>query len=335
MSPSSLALVRAERDIRLQRPAFGLAGNRGAYTLRAMLAPRWVRGAVPLALAVACHGALLTGAPRPAWAQPSQKGGVTSLILKGSELFDDQQYEESIQTLSAALVRPGTSQQDKIEIYRLLAYNYITLKRTEEADAAVRGIFVLDETFKLPATESPRFRDFFEATRSKWEAEGKPGKAETGGTAATEKPIKMVHASPAQVEPGTAVKLTGTIEDPDARVRGIQLNYRTGSKGKFVSAVGAYSMGQFRASIPSSAVKPPLVEYYLEALDKGGLPLTSRGDAATPLRIAVPEPQSSSVFTSPFFWIPVGVVLVGGAVVTALIVSNASNTSTVSVKVRE
>jgi len=90
VSPSSLALVRAERDIRLQRPAFGLAGNRGAYTLRAMLAPRWVRGAVPLALAVACHGALLTGAPRPALAQPSQKGGVTSLILKGSELFDDQ-----------------------------------------------------------------------------------------------------------------------------------------------------------------------------------------------------------------------------------------------------
>jgi len=36
----------------------------------------------------------------------------TALIQRGSALFDDQQYEESIQTLSAALVRPGTSQQD-------------------------------------------------------------------------------------------------------------------------------------------------------------------------------------------------------------------------------
>ena len=299
-------------------------------------APGWVRRTAPLALAVACHAALLSGtAPwseGAAWAQ--SKGGVSSLILKGSELFDDQQYEESIQTLSAALVRPGTSQQDKIEIYRLLAYNYITLKRTEEADAAVRGIFVLDESFKLPNTESPRFRDFFEATRTKWEAEGKPGKS-SGEPGAGEKPIKMVHSSPAQVEPNTTIKLTGTIEDPDSKVRGVQLNYRTGAKGKFVTAVGAYSMGSFRAQIPSSAVKPPLVEYYLEAIDKGGLPLASRGDATTPLRIAVPEPQSGSVFTSPWFWIPVGLVVVGGAVATALIISSSANTSTVSVKVRE
>src|SRR5262245_41588052 len=91
----------------------------------------------------------------------AQGKSATTLIQRGADLFDDQQYEESIQTLSAALVRPGTSAAEKIEIYRLLAYNYITLKRTEEADAAVRGLYVLDETFTLPSTESPRFREFF------------------------------------------------------------------------------------------------------------------------------------------------------------------------------
>jgi hypothetical protein len=297
----------------------------------------WVRRAAPIALASALHAVLLAApglVPEAAAQQAQAKSPVTSLILKGSELFDDQQYEESIQVLSAALVRPGSSQPDKIEIYRLLAYNYITLKRTEEADAAVRGILVLDEAFKLPSTESPRFRDFFDATRTKWEAEGKPGRAEVG-TVEAEKPVRMLHSSPAQVEPGATIKLTGTIEDPGGRVRGVQLFYRSGAKGKFVTVVGAYSMGQFRAQIPGAAVKPPLIEYYLEAIDKAGLPAGSRGDAATPLRIAVPEPAGGSVFGSPWFWIPVGVVVVGGAVATALIISQSSSTSRVTVRVRE
>ena len=42
------------------------------------------------------------------------------LIQRGRALFDDQQYEESIQALSAALVRPSNTKAQKLEIYRLL-----------------------------------------------------------------------------------------------------------------------------------------------------------------------------------------------------------------------
>jgi hypothetical protein len=279
--------------------------------------------------------------PKAAFAQPGKaapaapaKAGVTTLIQRGGELFDDQQYEESVQTLSAALMRPGTSVAEKIEIYRLLAYNYVTLKRTEEADAAVRGLLVLDESFTLPASESPRFRDFFSATRKRWEEEGKPGKVDDTKPKDVEKLVRITHTSPAQVEPDTTIKLSGKLEDPDGRVRSVQLAYRTGAKGKFVTVSGTYVSGQFRAQIPAAAVKPPLVEYYLQATDKGGLPVASRGDAATPLRIAVPAPQGS-VIKSPWFWIPVGVVVVGGAVATALILTQTGKTSTVSVRVTE
>jgi hypothetical protein len=253
-------------------------------------------------------------APGVAAAQTA-KSGVVPLIQRAAELFDDQQYEESIQTLSAALLRPGSSTKEKIEIYRLLAYNYITLKRNDEADAAVRGLYVVDETFTLPKNESPRFKDFFEATRKKWEAEGKPGKvADAGTVAAAETPVKIVHTSPAQVAPGTAIKLGGTLDDPKSRARGVQLFYRAGSTGKFVIVAATYTLGKFNAQIPGKDVKPPLMEYYLEAVDNAGLPVSSRGDAAAPLRIVVPEPQKSSIFTSPAFWVPVGVVVVGVAV---------------------
>ncbi|MFO0587250.1 MAG: hypothetical protein U0441_06920 [Polyangiaceae bacterium] len=296
----------------------------------AILAGLTVLAAAPPALAPSIANAQTKSAAS------STSGGVTTLIQRAAELFDDQQYEESIQTLSAALLRPGSSTKEKIEVYRLLAYNYITLKRAEEADAAVRGLYVLDENFALPATESPRFRDFFDATKKKWVDEGKPGKtaSDTSDTAAT--PIKFTHTSPAEVAPGTQIKLTGTIDDTNGRVRGVQLFYRTGAKGKFNIVAGTYTLGKFNAQIPAKDVKPPLVEYYFEAVDNGGLPVASRGDAAAPLRIVVPEPQKSSVFTSAAFWVPVGVVVVGVSVgvPVALAVLGQKNTATVKVGVK-
>lgn len=298
-----------------------------------MRASSLLRGAV-LAGITALAAAPPVLVPAVAHAQSSQKsGGVTSLIQRAAELFDDQQYEESIQTLSAALLRPGSSTKEKTEIYRLLAYNYITLKRTEEADAAVRGLYVLDESFSLPASESPRFRDFFDATKKKWIEEGKPGKTDSSGEGGATDQIKITHTSPAEVPPGTQIKLSGSVDDPKGRVRGVQLAYRAGAKGKFVIVAGTYTLGKFNAQIPAKDVKSPLVEYYLEAVDNGGLPIASRGDAAAPLRIVVPEPQKSSIFTSPAFWVPVGVVVVGVAVGVPVGVALLSQKNTATVKV--
>ncbi|APR85946.1 Tetratricopeptide repeat protein [Minicystis rosea] len=288
-----------------------------------------------MALVTACHAAILGGPPGAALAQGGKSGKsvTTTLVQRGSALFDDQQYEESIQTLSAALVRPGASDKEKIETYRLLAYNFIILKRTEEADAAARGIFVIEEGFSLPPSESPRFREFFANAKKKWVEEGKPGKVVVGASPAAEKPIKMTHTSPPQVPASTQLKLTGAIDDPDGRVRGVQLAYRTGVKGKFVTVAASYTLGEFRATIPGLAVKPPLVEYYITGVDKGGLPLASRGDAATPLRVVVPN--ENRVLTSPALWVPVGVAVVGGAVATAILLTRSKGTSTVTVGVRE
>lgn len=294
---------------------------------RMLRSPSSRRG-LGLALGAAIHAATLTMAPAPAMAQGTS---AATLIQRGSALYEDQAYEESIQALSAALVRPGTKEAEKIEIYRLLAFNYIILKRPEEADASVRGILVLKEDFALPPTESPRFRDAFEATKKKWNDEGKPGKVVAAAPKA-EKPIKLEHASPAQIEHDAIIKLQGSVDDPDARVRGVQLAYRTGSKGKFITVAATYTLGSFRASIPAAAVKPPLVEYYLTAVDKGGLPLVSRGDSDAPLRVVVSAP-SGGVLSSPFFWIPVGVVVAGGAVLTAVLLSQSSSTKTSNVSI--
>jgi hypothetical protein len=268
----------------------------------------------------------------------AKASSVAKLLDRAREMFDDQRYEESIQTLSGALVRPGTSVAERIEVYKLLAFNYITLGKSEESDAAVRALLVLDENFELPKSESPRFREVFEKTKKAWEEEGKPGKVEEGTPGVEKTPIKMTHATPAQVEQGTAIKIEGKVDDPDARVERVDMHYRSGDKGKFVKAPLVFSMGAFRGQIPTSAVTPPLVEYYLLALDKDGLPVAARGDADAPVRVVVPE-DDSTVFESPWFWIPVGVAVVGGAILTGVLVSELGGettaTSTIRVNVGE
>src|SRR5687768_6871542 len=65
------------------------------------------------------------------------------LISQGQVQFDDLRYEEALQTLSAALIRSGNSNEDKATIYRLLAYTYLALGREEEAEGAYRSLLAI------------------------------------------------------------------------------------------------------------------------------------------------------------------------------------------------
>ena len=266
-------------------------------------------------------------APTPSFAQKKQS--VVKLIKKGQGFFDEQRYEESIQTLSAALMRPGTDPEERVQVYKLLAYNFIVLQRAEEADGAVRGLLALDEDYQLPETESPRFRDVFDKVRKQWVADGRPGVAKAAEPVVSK--VKVRHSPPDQVEPDSVVGLEGTVDDPEAEVAKMRLYYRTGSSGKFKSTTVKYAMRKFSANIPADAVAPPIIEYYFEGLDKSGLPLTSFGDAELPLRSAVSD--STSVLESPWFWIPVGAAVAAIVVVVAVVATSGGSDSTVTVAV--
>lgn len=271
---------------------------------------------------LACVHAMTLGSPvfieRTAHAQQRGAAPRQDLITRGRNLFDDQQYEESTQTLSAALLRPNNTKEQKIEIYRLLAYNYITMNRKEEAESAVRGLLAIDPEYSLPPSESPRFRDFFTNAKTKWEADGKPGLVQE--QEAPPAAVTMAHNSPSQVEKGAEIPLAVKLADDQHRTHSVKLFYRTGSKGKFESLDVSIVNGTGHATIPGSAVQPPLVEYYFEAYDAGSLPIASRGDAAAPLRVAVPDKGAGWV-------LPVaiggGVVVVAGLVLGGLAIGGA------------
>ncbi len=290
---------------------------------------------------------LLPAAAVRAQTQPPSASGAAeaALVARGRQLFDDQRYEESIQSLSAALMHPSSTPDEKVEIYRLLALDFITLGKKDEAGSAVRGLLALRPDYELPASESPRFRNFFAAVRDAWTAEGRPGA--TRAAAPSLAPVAMLHESPALMEPNQALALVVHLVDEDHRVAAVRLVYRTGTGGTFTTAKASLDRGQpgqlgsrdvAQATIPAYAVKPPLVEYYLEALDADGMVVASRGDAAAPLRVAVPDDKRAT-------WVlPVAVggailgaaTIIGGLALTGVFSSGggSARTATVSVNVR-
>lgn len=236
----------------------------------------------------------------------------TSLIERGQQQYDDLLYAEALQTLSAALVRVGNSTDDQATIYRLLAFTYFFLTRNEEAAGAYRSLLAIRPEFEPSAEESPRAREFFAGVRQQWETDGRPGLPPPA-------PVTVTHRSPAQAERTRPVHLRAEVEDPGGRVSSLVLAYRQGTSAIFRRIDTAREGNAFTATIPGRDVRPPLVEYYFEALDATGLPLASRGDVAAPLRIAVPAP-SNSIFSQWWFWVGAAVI-VGGAVTVGVLLA--------------
>lgn len=235
------------------------------------------------------------------------------LVQQGQEQIDELRFEEALQTLSAALVRPGNTRSDQATIYRLLAYTYLALERETEAEGAYRLLLALEPEYTPGGDVAPRFRDFFERARQQWETDGRPGIPPPA-------PVNIRHRSPAQAEIGQSIELSATLEDPSERVRSLVLAFRRGTSDVFQRQQTAQQGETYIATLPGDAVAPPLVEYYFEALDATGLPIASRGDVAAPLRIAVPE-ESFNLLEQWWFWVGAVALVAGGVTLTILLVT--------------
>jgi tetratricopeptide (TPR) repeat protein len=265
--------------------------------------------------------------------RPPAQGQQRNLLELGRQQYDDLRYEESIQTLSAAIIRRGNSREQEVQIYELLALAYLSVNRNDEAEGAFRLLLQREPGHQASSDLPPRFVEFFNGVKQRWEAEGRPGlpRAEGGTTAAVAaaQPVTIEHHSPAQQVRNRAVNLTANVGDPGSRVARVVLAYRQGNRGLFqrieASADGG---GRYAAVIPATSVRPPLVEYYFEAVDANGVPVQARGDAFAPLRVAVPEPGGV-----PWWVFAGGGVLVAGGAIAIIAVATAAAPARINIDV--
>jgi phosphoribosyl-ATP pyrophosphohydrolase len=281
---------------------------------------RAARLAVGIGLASTVHLSLASAIVLlPSIAEAADKGSSTEKLIKeGKEKFEEGLYEESIEKLSAAILKQDITKDQKIEALRLLMYNYLvrTPPQEDSARAAAYQIFALDEDYELSKKESPRFREPFAKFKKQWVDEGKPGQAKAEKVPA---PVVIKHSPATEVPHDQSIAISGSFDDPEKRVAKMSLFYRAGTSGKFTEGGASVTGSTFAAKVPAVVVKPPLVEYYVLAFDEGGIPIANRGDADTPLRVAVAG-DSGSVFGTWWFWTGAAAV-VGGVVVGGILLS--------------
>jgi hypothetical protein len=218
------------------------------------------------------------------------------LIEEGIKQYNDLEYETSINTLSAALIRPGNTDGQKITIYQYLGLDYLLLGREEEAEGAFRSLLVIDENWAFdPVSTPPKFIEFFDKVKDAWIAEGKPGLEKKGPA---EKAVGIKHKIPDKGKKGQEINLKMEIENPDKKAMTVTIFYRKTGEEVFeevMASMKGYSDDKQRivymATIPGEAVVAPSVDYYIVVQDAVGKVIGGKGDDSAPLRIPVQEEQ--------------------------------------------
>ena len=228
------------------------------------------------------------------------------LIAHGVQLYNDMEFEASVDALQRALVRAENVPEQKVAIFKFLALDYLVLGRQEDARQAFRQLLAIQPEFQLdPAVFSPEYREFLEGVRAEWEGEGRPGWVPPQSRL---RPAVIDHQLPAEAVRGDSLELRATVEDPDGRVRRFVIAYRPAGESEFLRMEAQPAPGGYAATIAGDRIEPPVIEYYFETLDDEGNVVGRKGDERIPMRVPVPGGEDdSSVWTSWWFWTLIGV----------------------------
>ncbi|MBN1774608.1 MAG: tetratricopeptide repeat protein [Deltaproteobacteria bacterium] len=248
------------------------------------------------------------------------------LIQQGVQLYNDLEYEASVDALQRALVRAENVPEQKVAIFKFLALDYLVLGRQEDARQAFRQLLAIQPEFQLdPAVFSPEYRQFLEGVRAEWEGQGRPGWVSPQSRL---RPATIDHRMPDEAVRGESLDLQATVEDPDGRVRRFVVAYRSAGQSDFARMEAQATSTGYAATIAGDRVEPPVIEYFFEVLDDGNNVVGRKGDERTPLRVPVPSGEDDgSWYTSWWFWTIVGVGVAAAVAVPVGIVYGTSGES--------
>ncbi len=251
---------------------------------------------------------------RPLFPQPLlfQVAPTHPEISRAQEQIENGEFEEAVKTLEAGLDAPDVTDDQLVELYRLLGITSLYLGDEERAREAYEKLLQARPDYELPRSTPPKIRNLY---------------------ARLKEDIKNRRVRPVtlQVDPipdapgGEPVVAEARIEDMalGARARlfyrragaqaysSVDFTRERGNKERYVATIPAYEL-----PAASSAYE---VEYYFEVADAGQRRLAGRGDAFNPLVFQI-APESGAVATvgerpwykSPWLWVAVGAVAVAG-----------------------
>ncbi|NVJ28234.1 MULTISPECIES: tetratricopeptide repeat protein [Myxococcus] len=257
------------------------------------------------------------GLARPLFPAPalSQLGPASPEITRAREQIDDGEFEEARRTLQAGLDAPDVTDDQLVELYRLLGLTALYLGDEDQAREAYEKLLQARPDYELPRTAPPKLRALY--ARIKEDIRSR-----------RVRPVTL-DVDPIPDPPGgEPIVVEATIQELALGARA-RLFYRRAGDQAYNSVDFVKDRGEkerFRAVVPAYDVpvepEPYQVEYYFEVVDAAQRRLAGRGDSFQPLLFQVAPQRSTAAaaeasegrpwYKSPWLWVAVGAVAIGG-----------------------
>lgn len=254
---------------------------------------------------------------RPVFPRPLlfQLGSTNAEISRAQEQIEQGDFEEAVKTLQAGLDAPDVTDDQLVELYRLLGLASLYLGDEARAREAYERLLQARPDFELPRNAPPKLRQLY--ARIKEDIKSR-----------RVRPVTLLVDPIPDPTGGEPVQVDARIEDMALGAKAKVFFRRAGDEAyssvDFVRARG--TKDRYQATLPAyelpSEATAYEVEYYFEVADAAQRRLAGRGDSFHPLIFQVLPRQAAGQsaeasnerpwYKSPWLWVGVGAVVVGG-----------------------
>ncbi|HSP77876.1 MAG TPA: hypothetical protein VLQ93_05080 [Myxococcaceae bacterium] len=233
-------------------------------------------------------------------------------IARAQEQIENGAFEEAVKTLESGLDAPDVTDDQLVELYRLLGLTALYLGDEERAREAYEMLLQARPDYELPRSASPKIRSLY--ARLKEDIKDR-----------RVRPVTLLVEPLPDAPGGEPLEVEARILELALGARA-KLFYRRAGAQAYSSVDFVRERGnreRYRATLPAyelpAAPTAYEVEYYFEVTDAAQRRLAGRGDAFNPLvfqvapeRKAVAAPGERPWYKSPWLWVTVGAVAVAG-----------------------
>jgi tetratricopeptide (TPR) repeat protein len=243
-----------------------------------------------------------------------QLGPTNPQITRAQEQIDQGDFEEAVKTLQAALNEPDVTDDDLVEMYRLLGLASLYLGDEAQARQAYERLLQARPDFELPRNAPPKLRTLY--ARIKEDIKRR-----------RVRPVTILVDPIPDTRGDEPVLVAARIQDMALGAKA-RIFYRRAGDVAFNSVDFTRQRGtqeNYQATLPAYEIpaeaKPYEVEYYFEVADAAQRRLAGKGDSFNPLVFQVLPQQAADQaavgngrpwYKSPWLWVAVGAVAVGG-----------------------
>lgn len=233
-------------------------------------------------------------------------------IARAQRQIETGEFEEAVKTLEAGLDAPDVTDDQLVELYRLLGLTSLYLGGEARAREAYEMLLQARPDYELPRTAPPKIRTLY--ARIKEDIKDR-----------RVRPVTLQVDPIPDVPGGTPVRVEARLQEMALGARA-RLFYRRAGAQAYSSVDFTRDRGQkerYTATLPAYELPATAsayeVEYYFEVADAAQRRLAGRGDAFNPLVFQVAPEQGAVAsagerpwYKSPWLWVAVGAVAVAG-----------------------